>query len=231
MERVRDIQGLKRGVMSIGTIDAAAIYILPGVFNEFKARYPGIEINLEIASTVPLLKELNEGRLDAVCGTLPVDSNGHRCIFKVFTESLVFIAPPDHPLSDEKDLKASDLADYPFISFQSESITRKIIEKALMERGVSVEVSMAIDSQEAIKHLVASGLGLSALPLKTVEEEIRTGALRTLKIEGVRLTREIGLILPSGRYLPAAVRAFLSIMRSILKVDIPNKYCMSQGEK
>ncbi len=231
LDHVKDLRGLKKGLLSIGTIDAAAIYILPGVFNRFKEKYSGIEINLEIASTVPLIRSLEEGELDAVCGTLPVEPGSARKVFRIFNEKMMFIAPPDHPLSRLERLEAHDLSGYPFISFQDESVTRKIIENALLDKGVTVDVSMAIDSQDAIKHLVASGLGLSALPQKTVEDEIRSGALCALEVENVNLTREIGLILPVGRYIPATVRAFLSVMKEILNVNIPQKYCLNEGGK
>jgi len=231
LDHVKDLRGLKKGLLSIGTIDAAAIYILPEVFNRFKEKYPGIEINLEIASTAPLISTLEEGGLDAVCGTLPVQPERGLRIFKIFAEKMIFIAPPDHPLSGSDRLGAEELSGYPFISFQAQSVTRKIIENALRDKGVTVDVSMAIDSQDAIKHLVSSGLGLSALPRKTVEDEIESGELCELEVENVDLTREIGLILPEGRYVPATVRAFLSVMKEILGVDIPRRYCLSEGGK
>lgn len=228
-EHLQDMQELKRGRISLGTIDAASIYILPEVFRDFRESYPGIEINLEIASTSPLIRQLEGGELDLVCGSLPLELSGGYEIFRIFSEPLVFISPPRHPLMERSDPVPEDLAGYPFILFQKGSVTRGIIEDTLQSRGVEPEVSMAIDSQEAIKHLVASGLGLSVLPLKTVEHEIESGELGILKIRGINLTREIGLVLPVKRYLPRTVRAFLGAMKKVLKIDLPEKFCI-KGE-
>ncbi|MFO7915174.1 MAG: LysR family transcriptional regulator [Candidatus Krumholzibacteriales bacterium] len=228
-EHLRDMQELKKGRISLGTIDAASIYILPEVFRDFRETYPGIEINLEIASTFPLIRQLEAGGLDLVCGTLPLELSREYEIFRIFSEPLVFISPRSHPLMDRRDPVPEDLAGYPFILFQEGSVTRGIIEDELHRKGVDPEVSMAIDSQEAIKHLVSSGLGLSVLPLKTVEHEIEDGELGMLEIRGINLTREIGLVLPVKRYLPMTVRAFLGAMKKVLEVDLPEKYCM-KGE-
>lgn len=227
-EQINDLRGLKKGRLSLGTIDAASIYILPKVFSRFRKLYPGIEINLEIASTIPLFRELERGELDIVCGTLPLSLSDEYNIYPVFTEPIVFIAPGGHPLAGRSDLACGKLARYPFILFHKESVTRGIIENALLEKGVSAKVSMAIDSQEAIKHLVASGLGISALPLKTVEKDIKSGNLETFSVKGISLDREIGLLLPVGRYLPVTLRAFLEVVREELDVNLPDKYCLSE---
>jgi DNA-binding transcriptional LysR family regulator len=222
------MKGLKSGQLLLGTIDAASIYILPKVFSRFKELYPGIEINLEVASTVPLLKNLEKGGLDIVCATLPLDLSKEYKIYPIFREPIVFITPRGHPLAGISNLNCSKLSSYPFILFHQESITRGIIEEALLKKGVSIKVSMAIDSQEAIKHLVASGLGISALPLKTVEQDIENGNLEVLNIKGISLEREIGLILPVKRYLPITLRAFLGVLRLVLDVNLPNEYCLGK---
>ncbi|MBD3179197.1 MAG: LysR family transcriptional regulator [Candidatus Latescibacteria bacterium] len=229
LEHVRDMQELKKGKLSLGTIDAASIYILPGVFRAFRNSYPAIEMNLEIASTYPLFRELDRGELDLVVGSLPLEVSGDYRIFRIFSEPLVFISPRQHPLSGRGTLEPAELAGHPFILFQKGSVTRRIIENALREQGVEPEVSMAIDSQEAIKHLVSSGLGLSVLPMKTVESEIGSGQLNILDVCGVDLRRDIGLIVPVSRYLPMTARAFLGAMKSELGIDLPAKYCM-RGE-
>jgi DNA-binding transcriptional LysR family regulator len=229
LEHVRDMQGLKRGSISLGTIDAASIYILPEVFRAFREMYPGIEINLQIASTYPLFRELEADRLDLVCGTLPLEHTKEYETFRIFSEPLVFISPNDHPLAGRRRLDPEELATYPFILFQKGSVTRGIIEEQLASKGVTPVVSMAIDSQDAIKNLVSSGLGLSVLPLKTVEDDIEAGELMILDVAGMNLRRDIGLILPVGRYLPLTVRAFLGAMKDVLGVDLPGEYCM-KGE-
>ena len=48
---IADLEGLVRGKIAIGTIDAASSYVLPRVFSRFRERYPGIDIALEVMAT------------------------------------------------------------------------------------------------------------------------------------------------------------------------------------
>lgn len=218
-----DLEGLQRGAVSLGTIDAASIYVLPPVFSSFRARYPGVELRIEVSSTMPLLAGLDSGRFDIIVGTLPERDAGDHETVEVLRERLVPVAPPGHPLLERRRGRLRALADWPFISFHRGSVTRRLVEEALRERGVELTVSMEIDSQEAIRNLVASGLGLSILPLPTVRDEIGRGRLAEVPVRGLRIERRIGLMLRRGRYLPSPARAFLSITGEVLGIDLPER--------
>ncbi len=234
-----DIQEVRRGRLSLGTIDAASIYVLPGIFSKFHELYPGIEVGLEISSTLPLLRSLQSGRLDLVVGSLPsggLDSGdlfpGKELdnveVFPVYRERLVAIAPPGHALADCRNLTPAMLRDYPFISFQKESVTRKTVEKALADRGITLRITMEIDSQEAIRNLVASGFGLSILPEWTVNEYVKNGRVAKLEIKGLEMERRLGLMVPAGRYISSTARAFLGVMRTGLGIELPDRLCVPE---
>jgi DNA-binding transcriptional LysR family regulator len=217
---ISGLTGLRSGEISIGTIDAASIYILPSVFSSFRERYPGIELQVEVSPTLPLLERMLEGRLDLVVGTLTSETREHIEEREIFREKLVPIAPPGHPAAARRGVEVAKFAGYPFISFHRGSVTRRMIESVLLEMGVTLEVAMEIDSQEAIKNLVASGLGLSILPGRTVMGEIERGSLARPRVKGLRIERSIGLMLPRRKHLSAAARAFLEVMAEELDMDI-----------
>ncbi|MBN2070596.1 MAG: LysR family transcriptional regulator [Candidatus Krumholzibacteriota bacterium] len=227
---MNDLEGLKRGKLKIGTIDAASIYVLPGVFSKFREIYPGIEVDLEISSTLPLLEGLDGGRLDLVVGTLPVSKKGGFEVFPVFREKLIFIASPDHPLAMEKEISPARIGEYSFISFHQKSVTRKMIEEVFRKKKTDLNIKMAIDSQEAIRNLVIAGLGISILPEWTVSGQISSGALKELKVRGLDLRREIGLILSSRRYIPSTARAFLGVLKDEMGVDLPSRFILQKGD-
>ncbi len=217
---ISGIAGLASGELSIGTIDAASIYILPVVYSSFRRQYPGIELRVDVSSTSPLLERMLDGRLDFVVGTLSAEKRAGVEEIEIFREKLVPIAPPDHPAAARRGVDVETFAGHPFISFHRESVTRRMIESALLEMGVTLEVAMEIDSQEAIKNLVASGLGLSILPHETVRGEIERGLLARSRVKGLKIERSIGLMIPEKRHVTAAARAFLEVMKAELKIDI-----------
>lgn len=218
-----DLEELRRGRIALGTIDAASIYVLPSVYSRFQGLYPGIDIHLEVAATVPLLRKLRGGEIDCLVGTLPVDESDDLEVFPIFDESLVVIAPPGHPLARRRRITAGDLARHDFISFHEESITRRIIERVLVGKGVTPKISMAIDSPEAIKNLVSSGIGLAILPERAVRDEIADGRVVPLRIAGLAFRRTLGLFVPVRRYLSRPVRAFLGVMEEMLDVELPGR--------
>jgi DNA-binding transcriptional LysR family regulator len=114
-----------------------------------------------------------------------------------------------------------ELAGYPFISFHEESITRRLVEKAFSDRGAEMRITMAMDSPEAIKKLVSSGLGLAVLPMQMVRDELGEGTIAILNVQGLRIERKLGLFIPEDRYTPLPVKAFLHVMETELGLKLP----------
>jgi DNA-binding transcriptional LysR family regulator len=221
LRRMSDLEGLRRGKVTVGTIDVASIYVLPDVFSRFHDIYPGIEIKLEISSTVPLVEKLKAGKLDLVVGTIPVTQAEGLDIIPIYSEPLLVIAPASHPLADRSTVNPESLSGQSFIFFHEGSMTRAIVERIFEESGVVPLVTMAIDSPEAIKNLVSSGLGMSVLPERIVRDDIEKGEIVALSVEGFHLERHLGLILQSGRYRSVTVRAFLDVMEEEMELPFP----------
>ena len=70
---------------------------------------------------------------------------------------------------------------------------------------------MEVESSEMLKRYVGAGLGLGFLPRTNVAEEERSGTLRILMLEGVRLARDLALVFRKDRQLSRAGQEFLEI--------------------
>ena len=95
---------------------------------------------------------------------------------------LVAIAPLGHPLAKRKRLALTDLAAEPFLMREAGSGTRHAIERHLEKQGVRMNVRMTIESNEAIKHAVMSGLGISILSEHTLTYGGSNGLTRLLSL-------------------------------------------------
>ncbi len=228
-QEIGDLAGLKRGKLFLGTIDMASIYVLPDYFSRFHELYPGIEVDLEISSTLPLMRDLEAGKLDLAVVTLPVEDSDWFEVFSVYDEALIPVASPDHPLVSAGEIDPARLAEYPFISFQKESVTRRMIEDIFNQKGIDLRITMAIDNQEVIRNLVISGLGLSILPEWTVREQIENGTIIALNVRGLKMRRKLGLIVPARRHMPSAVRAFLGILNEGMEIAFPERFLIPEG--
>ena len=218
-----DLDHLAKGRIAIGTIDAASSYVLPAVFSRFRERYPLIDIHLEVTATATLVKLLRAGALELVVGTLPVERGPDLEVHPIYRERLVLIAPRSHPLARARRLAAADLAAWPFISFHEGATTRRIIEEALARAGVAPNVTMTTDSPEAIRNLVAAGLGLAILPERIVRDDVRRGVVRSPRVADLSVERTLGVVIPARGYLGATVRAFLAVLSAELDVALPRR--------
>jgi len=228
-KRVNDMKALRAGTLRIGTIDAASLYVLPEVFARFHSSYPEIEVQLEIAPTEVLLGSLKEDRIEAAIATLPVPDGERFEVFPIYSESMVLITPRNHTLSRRESVEPEELKGCNFIMFHKGAVTRHIIEDRLIEAGVELRVTMAIDSPEVITRLVSTGLGVSILPERIVEEEIGRGVIAGVRIRGVSMERKLGLILKRGSYVPLHLKAFIHVMNDVMGLNLPDRIKLVEG--
>ena len=68
---------------------------------------------------------------------------------------------------------------------------------------------MELGSNEAIKHAIVGGLGLSVLSLHTLTLEGTDGPVAILDVKGFPIMRQWYLVYPRGKELSLVARAFL----------------------
>lgn len=125
-------------------------------------------------------------------------------------------APPGHPLARRARCSLAALDGQPFIGFQRDIPTRRMVDGLLRRHGVRVTYAMELDNVETIKRSVEAGLGVSLLPAPTLASEIRARTLVARPpVEGP-FRRPIGVIRRRTRELSAPARAFLSLLTSTL---------------
>jgi DNA-binding transcriptional LysR family regulator len=203
--------GLSRGTLSLGVTDAAATRILPPVFAAYHRRYPGIEVSVDVSATTPLLDGLRGGRFDLVLGTLPVEGTGIRTR-AVWTETLGLVVPPamrNRPLSRL-------LREEPFIAYPRESITRTLVDAALVRAGVPVRPVMEIGRPGVMVRLVEAGLGVSVLPESVYAPLVAAGTLVRRGGRTLAVPRSLGLVELREREPEPAARAFVEVLEEAL---------------
>src|SRR5437660_1271616 len=93
-----ELRGLRRGQLNVGASTTIGVYLLPEVFIRFRRAYPGIQIQLEIASSDVIRRRLLEGELQIGLTEGKVDAQDVESI-EIATERLVAIAHPGHKLA------------------------------------------------------------------------------------------------------------------------------------
>jgi len=206
--KIADLKGIKRGRLRLGVITTAK-YFAPEVLGEFCQLYPGIEVALKVSNRDRILERINANEDDLyIMGQTPDDQIDVEAI-PFAPNPLVVMAPRNHPLVGKKNVPLSTIVEQPFLLREPGSGIRDATLKVFDQLGKRPQVRMELGSNEAIKHAIVGGLGLSVLSLHTLTLEGPDGPVAILDVEGFPIMREWYLVYPKGKELSLVAQAFL----------------------
>lgn len=205
-----DLKGLKQGNLRLAVITTAK-YFVPRLLGNFRHRYPGIKVALQVTNRKQVLDRLSENVDDLyILGQPPenLDIN----LRPILENALVAIAPSNHPLAGEKNIPLQRLAEEPFIMREAGSGTRMAVERFFEENRVDINVEMEIGSNEAIKHAIVGGLGVSVLSRHVLALEGTKGPLTILDVDGFPIQRHWYIVYPASKQLSVVASTFLEYL-------------------
>ena len=204
-----DLHALRRGRVSIGASRTIGGYLLPAILAQFNRLHPDIELTLEVANTAAIQTMLIDGAIDV--GFTEGLSRSEALEFSVMAEDeLVLIAAPGAQPAGS--LAVSALHGLPLLMREPGSGTRAVMEQALATHGVVPRSAMTLASTEAIKRMVAAGMGYAFVSALAVSTEVQAGLLTIVPIKGLRIRRPLHRLELKGSWTSPAVTAFLQFM-------------------
>jgi len=209
--QMADLKGLKSGHLNLAVVTTAK-YFAPRVLGEFCRRYPGIEVALKVTNRERLLERMAENMDDLYIMGQPPDSP--EVEFEPFLlNPIVIVAPRNHPLVGRKAIPLTELAQEPFIMREPGSGTRMAIEQLFRENDVVPRVRMELGSNEAIKQIVASGMGIAGLSQHALIWEAPMGEIALLDVCGFPLDWHWYVGYPAGKQLSVVARTFFTFLQ------------------
>lgn len=210
-EAIADLEAGSRGRLVLGAGVTTSIFHLPAWLRAFQEAYPGIEVVVRTGRSREIADLVIEREIDIGLVTSPVRHPDLR-VLELYEEEIVLVTPREHLLAG-RTVPAAAMADAPLILFPQGTGFREYLDRVLSEGGIPARVQMESDSVEAIKSLVAVGLGISFLPEAAVAAELASGDLARAWVEGLpALRRKTAVVYRQDRYLSAGARGFLDIL-------------------
>ena len=168
------------GILNLACSTTIGVYVLPERIAAFHRRHPRVDLRLWVGNTKDAAARVRDGEADlgAVEGT-PEGSGLQEIPW--LQDELAVVAPSDHPLSRVGALDRGTLAEQRWILRERGSGTRSTLEETLSREGIVLDGAMEIGHTEAIKGLVAAGLGLGWISRRAAEPEIARGTLTVLR--------------------------------------------------
>jgi DNA-binding transcriptional LysR family regulator len=191
------------GRVRIGASTTALIYHLPPVLQRLRARHPNVELVVTTGTTSGVAERIAGNEIDVGVVSLPVDERSLEVV-PLREERLVAIFPAG---ASDIPAKATPqtLARHTLLLEYARANVRRLIMAWLSIDGTPPRPAMELDNLEAVKRMVAAGLGASVVPEAAVcGREARPDiAVRPL---APRLTRTLGYMQRRGKKAEPALK-------------------------
>ena len=228
--RMREMSGQEVGPLLIGASTTIAEFMLPKILGEYKALHPGIVPRLSVANSEAVQARVAERSLDL--GFIEGDSHLPSLVTDVCCDDeLQVVCAPSHPLARRQSVKLATLTEHAYISREAGSGTREVIDHYLQQCGRSIDSLQAVmdaSSPEALKGMVATGLGFAIMSRATAEKEVRLGELVQIRL-APPLIRHLSVVYPKERFHSKVVNGFVRFAKEKLAATRPSENRLSAG--
>lgn len=198
------------GRVRIGSGGTASVHLLPRAISAVKKSMPGLEVIVRIGNTDEILRALEANALDLAVVTLP--ASGRSLEVEPFYEDEMLAVAPAGSEMPEGGPDAAFLRDKVLMLYDGGN-TRAATDHWFETSGVACEPMMEFGSVEAIKELVAAGLGWSLLPGLALKRDT-AGALVTSSVRPP-LVRKLGMVMRRDKHLTRGLREVIKCLRSV----------------
>lgn len=207
---VASLKGMTRGTLRLACVTTAK-YFAPELLGKFCEKFPDIEIKLEIANREKLIERLRKNLDDLLIMSLPPEDIEIETM-PFLDNSLVVVASNRHPKAKQRKIPLQDLASERFIVRELGSGTRETSASLFAREGFIPKIRLELGSNEAIKHAVAGGLGISVLSKHVLDIDPAHDHLTVLDVVGFPLHEKWHVLYPKGKKLALIPKAFLEFL-------------------
>ncbi len=217
-DRVRAHLNLDAGIVRIGGGATAVSFVLPDAIASFQLEYPDIRFQLKEAGSREVALNVASGQLELGVVTLPVEDRELH-VNQLMTDRVVLVARRDHPLTRRRRITelTDDLGGQAYVGFEAGSAIRLIIDGALRNAGVQMNVVMELRSIPAILRMVATTGYLAFVSRASLAGQ---SEIREIPVAGLTIERELGIVSRTDIPLSPAAAAFSArLQASVSKIS------------
>jgi len=206
LELLSRAKGLEEGSLSIGA--DAATHVLP-LIRRFRERYPKIAVRLVAGNSAQLLSKLDRFEIDfAVIAETPPPQTYHARLLR--DDAISAFTAATHPFAKRAEISFAEFIGQPVILREEGSVTRTLLLEEIARRSLPLTNVMEIESREAAREAVASGLGIGIISTAEIVPDAR---LHSLRFSDWQASMSEWLVCLASRIDLHIIRAVLGILR------------------
>src|SRR6476661_2279908 len=145
-DSINELEKIPRGELVIAANEATCIYVLPGVFAEFKKQFPNVQLLVDRSYGTRVVQAVLDNLADFGFTQLPVQEKKLQVV-KIHSDEIRLIAPAGHPLAGKDSITCYDLTSYPLLLPKS-GTTRTRLNAWMEPVEDEIHTSMELDSTE-----------------------------------------------------------------------------------
>lgn len=200
------------GTITIGVSESLCVFRLQPFFRDYNRRYPKVKLIIKLSSSEDFRLGLSEDLVD-VAIFLDNKVEDHDLVSKILIpEPVVLVGPTGHMSIPKGCITPADLENEVLIHPQKGCSYRAKLESILEENNVRPLSTLELDSIEAIKQLVISGLGIALLPLVAVKSEIEQNLMIDLNWAGPEINMYTQIVYHKDKWLSPTLLSVLDMV-------------------
>ncbi len=187
---------------------------VPWKIAEFRKTNPDVIFIYEECGQEEVVEKLINDELDLAFVGYRI-RNKKIAIEDCYNDQIILVGSGEKEWPDKINVK--DIFDYPILWHSKDPGLHETITKGLHEKGVSAKdlnVFIEIEQLTILKNFARAGLGVTFLPKLVVEDELRHGDLKEIKIEGMSLSRCTYRAYKKGSEKNELLKSFVGMMQS-----------------
>lgn len=213
---VTDVERLAGGQIAVGATPGVSAYLLPGWVERYRQRFPRLTVALQTGITSEIIGGVLGRSLALGIIEGEIEANDSRLGIRELEEvNQCVMVGPKHPWWERSHIALRDLDQQPMVMRQSGSQTRIWLDGALRQHGIQPHAIAELDNPESIKRLVMMGTAATILPGYAVQDEVSSGRMRAIPIDGTPLRRTLKLLWNRATLFSPVERSFIDHLGTI----------------
>lgn len=204
---IAELKGLKRGILKIGLPPIGSSELFAQVLARYTSSYPQIDINIVEHGSKKLEEMVSSGEIELAASLIPVAKGFD---FQNVKNEQVVALMPETISGDRQRLTAKELAEHPFILFESQFALTPLVLAAFQRKGLEPTISARSSQIDFIFGLVAAGMGIGFLP-RMIAEKRNVKNVRVVEISDTVIEWHMALIWRQTSHLSYAAREWLRL--------------------
>jgi DNA-binding transcriptional LysR family regulator len=215
---VADVEHLAAGQLQIGATPGISVYLLPEPIQEFHSRYPKLQVAVQTGITPQIVDDLRRGKLELglIEGELDEPLPRELGVQMLQVVEQLAAVGPKHPWWGRASVALAELSGQTLILRQRNSQTRIWLDGVLQHHNLHPRIGAEFDNVESIKRAVINGTSVAILPAYAAQQELESGRLWLLHVEGAPLQRTLKLVWNRETYTSPVTAAFLRCLQRCL---------------